>query len=108
MPLPRRVKILAATAATIIVIGALGIAGWLASRAVFFVSTNDSGMVTVYRGLPWDLPAGLHLYETYYVTGVPASELTAARRDELLDHRLRSRNDVRDLTAQLELGTLAR
>jgi PPM family protein phosphatase len=107
-PLPRRVKILAATAATIIVIGALGIAGWLASRAVFFVSTNDSGMVTVYRGLPWELPAGVHLYENYYVSGVPASEMTAGERDRLLDHRLRSRDDVRDLVSALELDQLDR
>ncbi|MFL5816386.1 MAG: Stp1/IreP family PP2C-type Ser/Thr phosphatase [Conexibacter sp.] len=107
-PLPRRVKIFAATAAAVIVIGALGIAGWLASRAVFFVGTNDTGMVTVYRGLPWDLPAGLHLYENYYVSGVPASAMTAGERDRLLDHRLRSRDDVRSLISELELGTLDR
>ncbi|HKG04264.1 MAG TPA: Stp1/IreP family PP2C-type Ser/Thr phosphatase [Conexibacter sp.] len=107
-PLPRRVKVFAATAAVVIVVGALGIAGWLASRAVFFVSTNDSGMVTVYRGLPWDLPAGIHLYENYYVSGVPASAMTAGERDRLLDHRLRSRDDVRSLISELELGQLDR
>jgi protein phosphatase len=107
-PLPRKVKIMAATLAIIIVVGALGIAGWLASRAVFFVGTNDSGMVTVYRGLPWDLPAGLHLYENYYVSGVPASAMTTGERDRLLDHRLRSRDDVRDLISALELDQLDR
>ncbi len=107
-PLPRKVKILAATAATIIVLGALGTAGWLASRAVFFVGTNDTGMVSVYRGLPWDLPAGIHLYESYYVSGVPASDMTAGQRERLLDHRLRSRDDVRDLISALELGQLDR
>jgi len=105
-PLPRKVKVLAATAAVVIVVGALGVAGWLSSRAVFFVGTNNSGMVTVYRGLPWDLPAGIHLYESYYVSGVPASDMTAGQRDRLLDHRLRSRNDVRDLISSLELGQL--
>jgi PPM family protein phosphatase len=108
MPLPRRVKFMAATLATIIVIGGLGIAGWLATRAVFFVGTNDTGIVTVYRGIPWDLPAGLRLYEKYYVSGVPAAEMTPAQRERLLDHRLRSRNDVRDLVADLELGQLDR
>jgi protein phosphatase len=107
-PLPRRVKLMAATAATVIVLGALGVAGWLASRAVFFVSTNDSGMVTIYRGLPWDLPAGIHLYENYYVSGVPAGVLSASERDRLLDHRLRSRDDVRSLISELELGQLDR
>ena len=107
-PLPRRVKIFAATAAVVIVVGALGVAGWLASRAVFFVGTNNSGMVTVYRGVPWDLPAGIHLYESYYVSGVPASDMTTGQRDRLLDHRLRSRRDVRDLISSLELGQLDR
>lgn len=105
-PLPRRVKVFAATAAVVIVVGALGVAGWLASRAVFFVGTNSAGMVTVYRGLPWDLPAGIHLYENYYVSGVPASVMTAGERDRLLDHRLRSRGDVRSLISELELGQL--
>jgi protein phosphatase len=107
-PLPRKVKILAATAATVIVLGALGVAGWLASRAVFFVGTDNAGMVTVFRGVPWDLPAGIHLYESYYVSGVPASGMSAGQRDRLLDHRLRSRDDVRSLISELELGQLDR
>jgi serine/threonine protein phosphatase PrpC len=107
-PLPRRVKVFAAVAATVIVLGALGVAGWLASRAVFFVGTDSGGMVTVYRGLPWDLPAGVHLYESYFVSGVPAGLLTAGERDRLLDHRLRSRDDVQSLISQLELGQLDR
>jgi serine/threonine protein phosphatase PrpC len=105
-PLPRRVKLLAATLAAVIVIGALGVAGWLASRAVFFVGTDPAGMVTVYRGLPWDLPAGIHLYERYYVSGVPSGLLSTGQRDRLLDHRLRSRDDVRSLISELELGQL--
>jgi len=107
-PLPRRVKVFAALAAVVIVVGALGVAGWLASRAVFFVGTNGAGMGTVYRGVPWDLPAGIHLYESYYVSGVPASDVPAARRDALLDHRLRSRDDARSLIGDLELGRLDR
>ena len=107
-PLPRRVKLLAATAATLIVIGGLGTAGWLASRAVYFLGTNGNGMVTVYRGLPWDLPAGIRLYERFYVSGVPAATVAPARRRSLLDHRLRSEDDARSLVSQLELGRLSR
>jgi protein phosphatase len=86
----------------------LGVAGWLASRAVFFVGTNDAGMVTVYRGVPWDLPAGIRLYESWFVSGVPASDMTAGQRERLLDHRLRSRDDVSDLVRAIELGQLDR
>ncbi|ADB48450.1 Stp1/IreP family PP2C-type Ser/Thr phosphatase [Conexibacter woesei] len=106
-PLPRRVKIFAATVSTLIVLTILGIAGMFATRAVFFVGTNDQGMVTVYKGLPFDLPAGLKLYSEYSVSGVPAAAVPEPRRKELLDHQLRSRSDARDLVAQLELGRLS-
>ena len=36
-----------------------------------------TGFVTVYRGMPYDLPAGLHLYGVNYESGVPADSLTA-------------------------------
>jgi protein phosphatase len=106
-PLPRRVKLLAALSATLIVVGGIGVAGWFASRAVYFIGTNDRGMITVYRGLPWDLPAGVHLYEQFYISGVPAADVPAARRATLLDHRLRSEGDARDLASQLELGRVS-
>jgi hypothetical protein len=64
--------------------------------------------VTIYRGFPYDLPAGIHLYETYYVSGVPASVVPAGRRSSLLNHHLRSQNDASSLVRTLELGQLAR
>jgi PPM family protein phosphatase len=106
-PLRRRAKVLAAVVAVVVVVGAVGVGGWLATRGVFFVGTDGDGRVTVYRGLPWDLPAGIHLYESWYVSGVPASEVPVARRRVLLDHRLRSQRDVRSLVRQLELGRLS-
>jgi hypothetical protein len=84
------------------------IGAWIASRAVFFLGTNDRGQVTVFRGLPYDLPAGLHLYQTLYVSGVPAASVPAARRETLLDHKLRSQSDALDYAQQLELGKVAR
>ena len=64
------------------------------------------GVVTVYRGLPYELPAGIKLYSTYYASSVPARDVPAARRRALLDHSLRSREDASDLVKQLELGEL--
>jgi PPM family protein phosphatase len=84
----------------------LGVAAWLASRAVFFVGTDSSGVVTIYRGLPYELPLGIKLYEQYYDSGVPASEVPRRRRRKLLDHQLRSRSDASDLVRQLETGQL--
>ena len=59
--------------ATVIVLALIGGAGYLATRQLYFIGTNAQGVVTIYRGLPYDLPFGVPLYETYYVSGVPAS-----------------------------------
>jgi protein phosphatase len=64
--------------------------------------------VTIYRGLPYDLPAGIKLYESFYVSGVAASSLPADRRSKLLDHHLRSQADASSLVRDLELGRVAR
>jgi protein phosphatase len=63
--------------------------------------------VTVFQGLPYDLPLGLHLYTSAYVTGLTPAQLPAQRRKQLLDHKLRSHDDAFDLARQLELNKLA-
>jgi PPM family protein phosphatase len=107
---PRRrwAKPLAAVLATLIVLGLLGAGGYLATRQLYFVGTNSQGIVTIFRGLPYDLPAGVHLYETYYVSGVPASLIPNDRRSSLLNHNLRSQSDTQNLVRALELGQLSR
>ena len=42
------------------------------SRQVYFVGTNDGGLVTLYRGMPYDLPLGINLYQQEYASAVPA------------------------------------
>ena len=64
--------------------------------------------MTIYRGFPYDLPAGIHLYETFYVSGVPASVVPADRRAALFNHHLRSEADAQNLVHDLELGQLAK
>jgi protein phosphatase len=64
--------------------------------------------VTIYRGLPYDLPAGIHLYESFYVSGVPASLIPPDRRSALLNNNLRSQSDASDLVRRLELGKLSK
>ena len=81
---------------------------YYASQTVYFVGASDDGFVTVYRGLPYDLPAGLDLYSVNYESGVPVDELTAPQRKTVTDHALRSKDDAQDLVKQLETGELAR
>jgi protein phosphatase len=97
-------KFAAAALAACIVLFVFGGGGYLASRQLYFLGTNAQGMVTVYRGFPYTLPLGLRLYETFYVSGVPASLLPANRRATLLDHNLRSEAAAIKLINDLELG----
>ncbi len=106
---PRRyAKLLAALMATAIVLFLVGGGGYLASRQLYFLGTNSQGIVTIFRGLPYDLPAGVHLYETFYVSGVPAALVPPDRRGALLGHDLRSENDAEALVHDLELGQLSK
>ena len=76
------------------------------SRQVYFVGTNDAGLVTLYRGVPYELPFGFELYEQQYASGVPARAIPASRRGRVLDHDWRSREDAADLVRTLERGDL--
>jgi protein phosphatase len=94
----------AALLATLIVLFLFGSGGWLATRQLFFIGTNSQGFVTIYRGLPYNLVAGVRLYEVFYESGVPATTLAPAERARLLDHDLRSQSSAQTLVNDLELG----
>ena len=84
----------------------LMVGGWLATRAVYFIGTDpaDGRTVTIFRGLPYELPFGVDLYERYYRSGVTLADVPAARRERFVDHELRSRDDAEDLVIALEKG----
>jgi protein phosphatase len=75
-------------------------------QSVYFIGTNDRGLVTVFRGVPFRLPGNVPLFTSDYVSGVSASTLTAQRRRTLLDHSLRSEGNAALLIRSLELGQL--
>jgi PPM family protein phosphatase len=77
------------------------------SRQVYFIGTNDAGLVTLYRGIPYELPLGVDLYEVEYPSGVPARAIPDRRRRRVLDHEWRSREDAVDLIRALERGQLS-
>ncbi|CAB4955414.1 unannotated protein [freshwater metagenome] len=79
------------------------IGGYFASQTVYFIGTNR-GLVTVYRGLPYELPFGLRLYSSNYPSSVPVDEVPAALRPKLLDHQTRSLEDANSLVSALERG----
>ena len=86
------------------ILAVIGAGAYLALQSVYFIGTNDRGLVTVFRGVPYRLPGNLALYSSDYVSGVSASTLTPARRHTLLDHSLRSETNAGTLVHSLELG----
>ncbi len=98
---------LAATAlASLLLVALVAFGAYLGARRVYFLGTDDAGLVTIYRGVPYQLPLGVDLYSEQYASSVPARSLARARRARLLDHEWRSRADAEDLVRQLERGTL--
>jgi len=89
-----------------LVVGAVLVGFWVGSRQFYFVGTDDRGLVALYRGLPYELPLGIELWDLEYSTGVPARLLPETRRDRVLDHRLRGKGDAVDLINQVERGEL--
>ena len=92
---------------TLLVLGAIAAGAYLALQSVYFIATNQRGLVTVFRGVPYELPGSIKLYSSDYVSGVSAATLSPQRRDALLDHSLRSECDAATLVRQLELGQLS-
>jgi protein phosphatase len=99
----RRATVLAVLA---VLLGMIGAGAYVALESVYFIGTNNRGLVTLFRGVPISLPAGITLYQSDYVTGVSASTLSQVRRHELLDHSLRSESNAIALLHSLELGQL--
>ncbi len=89
-----------------LVLAALLVGFYFGSREFYFLGTNDQGLVSLYRGLPYDLPLGVELYEQQYVSGVPAASIDPGRRDEIIGHQLREEGDALDLMRDLEEGRL--
>ncbi len=82
------------------------VGAWLATRAVYFIGTDpaDDRTVAIFRGLPYELPFGIDLYERYYESGVTLADVPPRRRSIVTDHELRSRDDAEDLVIALEKG----
>ncbi len=81
---------------------------FMATRAVYFVGTDprDGRTITVFRGLPYDLPFGIRLYTRYGGSGVTIDGIAPSRRPTFTDHKLRARGDAIKLVDELELGRL--
>jgi serine/threonine protein phosphatase PrpC len=107
-PRKRRRRRIPGPLIAVLIVLLLVVAGfWTASRAVYFVGVDDAtGIVTIYRGVPYQLPFGLDLYSRDYASGVRIEQVPAARRQTFTEHKLRSRDDAKNLVIELERGRL--
>jgi PPM family protein phosphatase len=102
-----RLKAAAKVLFALAILAAVGTGLYALSRQVYFIGTNDAGLVTLYRGVPYELPFGIDLYEQQYASGVPARAIPGTRRKRVLDHEWRGREDAEDLLRTLERGQLS-
>ena len=104
----RRRRIPLAVVILLVLLVMVGSAFWTASRAVYFVGADEDrgNVVTIYRGLPIDLPFGAKLYSRYAGSGVTLESVPPARRATFTNHKLRSKDDAENLVIQLERGQL--
>jgi serine/threonine protein phosphatase PrpC len=103
----RSAKPAAAIITVVLIVFLVGGGGYLATRQLFFIGTNSQGIVTVYRGLPYNLPFGLKLYESFYVSGVPGSLVPPDRRKAFFNDDLVSQTTADRLVHDLELGKVS-
>jgi PPM family protein phosphatase len=95
-PPPRRRRALRIGIALAVIAAVIGIGVFLA-RQVYFLGTDDSGRVALFRGLPYELPLGINLYSEQYSIGIQGGDLSPARQDVITEHQLRSHDDAVDL-----------
>jgi len=98
----RRAGVRAIAIAALVVLSIVLVSSWFATRAVFFLGTDDEGFVTVYQGVPYDLPAGVALYSESYVSGLTAAQLSRGERAVVTEHKWRSRDDALAEVRRLE------
>jgi PPM family protein phosphatase len=105
-PRRRRGRAVARAVMGLLLVAAAAGGLYVLSRQVYFIGTNDAGLVTVYKGVPYELPLGIDLYQEDYASGMPARAIPDRRRARVLDHEWRSRDDAVDLVRALERGQL--
>jgi serine/threonine protein phosphatase PrpC len=98
----RRLRTTAKLLAIVAILAALAFGAWYGNRQAWFLGTDDSGRVALYRGLPYELPLGLKLYEEHYASPVQTGALPGRRRDAVTGHDVRSREDAVSLIEEIE------
>jgi protein phosphatase len=98
----RRLRTVAKVLGVLVVVAAIAFGAWYGNRQVWFLGTDDAGRVALYRGVPYELPFGLELYEERYASPIQTGSLPPKRRDAVTGHDLRSRADAVSLIEDIQ------
>jgi protein phosphatase len=98
----RRLRSAAKALAVLAVLAAIAFGAWYGLRHIWFLGTDDGGRVAIYRGLPYELPFGVTLYEERYASPIQTVSLSSRRRDAVTGHDLRSHSDAVGLVEEIE------
>lgn len=101
-PRRRRLRTAAKVLAAVVVIGAIAFGAWYGNRQVWFLGTDSAGRVALYRGLPYELPFGIKLYDERYASPIQTAALPGRRRDAVTGNDLRSHGDAVSLIEEIE------
>ena len=90
--------------ALLVVIAAIVFGATYGLRHTWFLGTDDAGRVALYRGVPYELPFGIKLYDERYSAPVQTESLPERRKDAVTGHCVRSRADATKLLEEIERG----
>ncbi len=100
----RIVKRVAGLVALLVVIGAIVFGATYGLHHVWFLGTDDAGRVTLYRGVPYELPFGVKLYTEEHSSPVQTDALPEKRKGAVTGQSVRSRDDAVKLLEEIERG----
>jgi protein phosphatase len=101
---PGRRRLWTATkiALAVLLVAAVAFGAWYGNRQVWFLGTDSAGRVALYRGLPYELPLGIKLFDERYASPIQTGSLPQRRRDAVTGHDLRSRSDAASLLEEIQ------
>jgi protein phosphatase len=98
----KRLRQAGKAAVALVLLAAIVVGASYGIRQVWFLGTDDGGRVALYRGLPYDLPFGISLYEERYASPIQTSSLPPRKQGSVTGHDLRSRSDATSLIEDIE------
>ena len=95
-------RVVARVLVPVAILAVLGVGAVFGARQVYFLGVDEGGRIALYRGLPYDLPLGISLYDERYSSPVQFDGLPPELQSNVTDHELRSHDDAASLIREYE------